>query len=701
MKNTGYARRLAGAIFATALAAVGAPGANATSPAVSVVACGLTTLQATLKPTADGTLVCGSGSPLRVRTELAKPNAARASVRSPLLAFLTLANLSIPDEESPLRAEFADACPGTSTTGAYRPQEALIPALVNAHVKAAGALASNPTGSPELHSNYSFAVQLGDGANNQQANEVRSFVDLLDGGKLINPDSGADGYDGAQAGDPTGGTPPLTSPVQGTSLLDLANEPFYAPGLRTGNGAPIPWFSVLGDRDVRASGIAPADNAAWQAFASAFATGQIKPGAIGADRMQALCDDPTLLTNPDFWAGLAANPAAVSVVAADPERRVVDRSAWIAEMFKTSGLPAGHGLERTRCTDADGKPLSRACYSWDQDPVHMIALDTTPAEGTGTGDIDAAQFAWLERDLIANSSRYFTTDGTKETARNRDRLVVVFMHHASSALDDPTDAQDQTKDAADLEALLLRFPNVMLQVDAQSERSEILPHRDADAKTAYWEINATSASEWPSQSRSIEIADNHDGTLSIFGVLFDAAAPPNARVARWANDHTDERHYGGTRPVNEDWLASAAREIAFNDPQRPSAPSAANRNVELVLRHPWGLTKPLRTILDIPKVPGGFGGFIPPPSVGGFLPNFPTGFPGGLPPQTFTGQPPFGQQTQNPTAPFYGGTSRGLAVTPTEGAGSYPTRIILMLLGAAAGASWLLQARVRRWMIGI
>ena len=39
----------------------------------------------------------------------------------------------------------------------------------------------------------------------------------------------------------------------------------------------------------------------------------------------------------------------------------------------------------------------------------------------------------------------------------------------------------------------------------------------------FWQINTASHIDWPEQSRLIEIMDNDDGTLSMFGTLLDSA----------------------------------------------------------------------------------------------------------------------------------------------------------------------------------
>jgi 3',5'-cyclic AMP phosphodiesterase CpdA len=124
----------------------------------------------------------------------------------------------------------------------------MVPHLVNSNIIAANQIAAGPiTGRP-----FDFGIQLGDAADNTQRNEVRWFIDLLDGSAannpsgLIDPDSGNhDRYEGPQGSDP------WPSPDGEHSVLELANDPFFAPGLRRADGSAIPWYSVLGNHDAK------------------------------------------------------------------------------------------------------------------------------------------------------------------------------------------------------------------------------------------------------------------------------------------------------------------------------------------------------------------------------------------------------------------------------------------------------------------
>src|SRR5438128_11245440 len=82
---------------------------------------------------------------------------------------------------------------------------------------------------------------------------------------------------------------------------------------------------------------------------------------------------------------------------------------------------------------------------------------------------------------------------------------------------------------------------------------------------------------FPMQSRLVEIVANADGTLSIFSTLYDSAAPVNPGDA---HDPTPDDG------VNQLLLASVARQVAANDPQRFAAayrPAASDGHAELLV----------------------------------------------------------------------------------------------------------------------
>ncbi len=577
---------LLGALFAMLAISFPVQTGSAAAPAQD---CGLTTLDGVVEFSAESIeagepLKCGPGQKLVVRNDLAAPKGGRAERRVPLTSFVTIADIQLADEESPLRAEWADKCEDQPAKSAFRPHETLVPALMNAHVKAATAIIR--AGSPILNDAMDFAVALGDLADNNQFNETRWVIDIFDGGKLVDPDSGADGYDGVQGTDPEGApAAPLVSPVEGKSLLELGNEPFWASGLRR-SGKPFPWYSIPGNHDVKVQGTV-ANSEAWRTFANRYAQGSLKFTDVSPQHQQEACEGG--YGDPSYYTEVFSSPGTTKVVPADPDRRLLEREEWAQEHFTTTGVPDGHGYNRDRCTNAKGELLHRLCYSWTDGNFHFIGLDSNPDEGLEDGNIDRPQWNWLKRELRKSNPISYTHKGEKRRhPKARNRMVVIFSHHPTAKMHN--DSTEGAKTEQQFINLLLRFPNVILHSAGHTHQNKIWPRENKDLGTAYWEVNTAAIADVPHQSRTIEIANNRDGTISLFAVVFDALAPPNARLMDWAaDDPTSEKALAGAKfDINEDWLASAGREIGIYDPQQDlmKVGTPKDRNAELLLPAP-------------------------------------------------------------------------------------------------------------------
>jgi len=650
--------------------------------------CGLTTIDATVEVGPDGTLVCVTpGQEVVVRQELATAQADRAARREALASFFAIADVQLADEESPARGEGADPCgerkdeegepdpiyPGVSSS-AFRPHETMVPHLMNAHIRAANAIAA--AGSPNLGDDFEFLVGLGDLADNQQYNEIRWIIDIIDGGQLIDPDTGDDpvlggeGYDGPQAEDPRGANGRTQDDDDFNaglpdSVLELANEPFWATGFRESNDLAaqrLPWYSLPGNHDVKVQGTLPDeltghhhdDMKAWRAIYRSYYTGHLKVVLqdLPPERKQKLCrafeeEDQALfieamteiLGDPEGSAGHKVVPSdqarmplyrseqmkqpgdeEACLAVATPARELASdicTSSWIDEHRDTDGIPIGHGYGREdnadspRCRDENSELLERACYSFTDGDFHYIALDSNPPEGAEKGNIDPAQFEWLERELIANSSTYFDAEGNPVTNEDgTDRLIVVFAHHPSESMENEAAPSSPGIEEEEFQQLLLRFPNVILNANGHTHQNKIWNRHNEDLGTGYWEVNTSAIADYPTQSRTIEIANNNDGTLSIFATVFDALVPPNAATMDWtADDPTSETaladhdhphpHGDDAQDINENWLASWGREVMFYDPQQSLSKlgEPGDRNVELLIEAPFDLSEDLVTSL--------------------------------------------------------------------------------------------------------
>jgi hypothetical protein len=208
--------------------------------------------------------------------------------------------------------------------------------------------------------------------------------------------------------------------------------------------------------------------------------------------------------------------------------------------------------------------------------------------------VDDPQFRWLEDELAE--------------ATAADDLVILFSHHAIQSLSadvpdevappctapdehghdvnpgcdlDPRDSQPIHL-GEDMTALLHRFPHVIAWVAGHSHVNDITPFSKPGGG-GFWMIRTAAEADWPQQSRLIELFDNRDGTLSLFGTILDHAGSATAPAGP-----ADASSY------DVDTLASVGRTLSFNDNQTGGAcmPAACgegsveDRNVELLLRDP-------------------------------------------------------------------------------------------------------------------
>jgi len=519
----------------------------------------LTTLDRAIVLGADGVLRPGPGEPHQVRTELAQAQVDREKRRRSLVVFHHFGDTQVLDEESPLRGEWQDSCPTPLSTAAFRPQEALTLQAMASLIRQANRIDRSPVTNRAVD----FALHTGNAADNAQHNELRWFIDVMDG-RQVAPDSGGPGYEGVQSESPDQRYP---------DVLSLAQIPFLPQGIR------YPWYTALGNRDVLVQGNFPPSEASRQ-----IALGGTKIIDLSPARKDEVCADPSILLDPERTQEILADKhTEVRDVTPDENRRLLARADWVEEMFNSGERPGpqGHGLTQQNVDK------SIAYYGYEHGPLAFIVLDTVNPAGFAAGSVDAAQFAWLEDEMKARSRRSFDAAGKLVEADVEDRLIVIVSHHPLERLNNPLPdpSGDERIKGPALEELLHRFPNVIAHVTGGSQVNSITPRPDAQGRSGgYWEVSTTSPVAHPMQSRLLEVADNGDATVSLFSTVYDLEAPVDPR------DAEDPTPGDG---VNEVQLASVARVVAAADPQRdPTAGglAASDRNAELLLTAPFDLS---------------------------------------------------------------------------------------------------------------
>jgi metallophosphoesterase (TIGR03767 family) len=551
------------------------------------------------------------GRPYVLRQDLATAGAGRATNRKSLAYFGQLTDFQLADEESPARVEAIDplANPGTPLSAfnaAWRPQEAMGPQVVDQAIRQINSYGTSPIeAAGHSHAHMDLVVTTGDSADNMQRNETKWVVRLLEGG-TINPNSGSSNaldylacpigtggtaeaakYTGVQDYndyidspafyDPDRPFGPWASWPKWAGLMDRAQKPFTAAGLN------VPSYVALGNHDALVQG-----NQGGNVAFELVATGCIKAMAP----MPSLTDPLAQLSPAYLQQLLATNPGQTVLVPPDPQRQFVSKQQYRSLHF-TGAQADGHGFGLVSPAELTASNGSAAYYAWSPKPgFRFIALDTTSGAGvvghSANGNIDAPQFAWLT--------------GQLDAAAAANQLVIVYGHHPIRSLDaslpdeaappcllpglyghdlnvgcdvDPR-SSSPIKLGADLQALLAAHKNVIAYVAGHTHENKVTPFPGTNG-TGFWGIETASEADWPQQSRLIEVMDNKDGTLSIFGTGLDTPVPAATPAP------------GNAAGFSEAQLASISRELSYNDPQNGGGTGEGtdgDRNVELLLKDP-------------------------------------------------------------------------------------------------------------------
>jgi len=511
-----------------------------------------------------------------------------------LLSFFTMSDIHITDKESPAQAIYAGVNPlntgfGEVNTSAYSPVILSTTHVLDAAVQTINALHRNPG---PAQAPFDFGMSLGDNANNNQYNELRWFIDVMDGKKIV-PSSGA--HPGAKS-------------------IDY-QKPFQSAGL----DKSIPWYQTIGNHDQYWCG-------------SLLFTDYVRKILTGKTVLDMGVDDnnfPTFDVRQNYMgvidgeteygniidAGPVAEMA-TPIVAADAKRRALSTDAspslnWMKEFFNTASAPKGHGFTRA---NLDNDFTSYTFEPKANVPLKVIVLDDTckanpyaAASSYARACLDQARYDWLVDELdkgqaegklmiitahIPVGPRANVPDNpVKAGGVPNNFLYPLFLSVCPKGKDpsvlanyEPLPPYNIVTDHM-LLTKLHTYSNLLLWLSGHRHISVVTPQPAPDPdhpEFGFWEVETSSLRDFPQQFRTFKIVRNTNNTVSIFVTNVDPAvqedpAAPHASLSPAAKS----RGYAiGANRI------SAGGTIAFTD----TTPHVYNAELVKPLPTPYSVT---------------------------------------------------------------------------------------------------------------
>ena len=504
-----------------------------------------------------GSWSLGSPLPVAVHTEL-MPAGYSDKVGSPqtkLLSFFTISDIHITDKEAPNQLLYLGQLMEQHTPTAasiYSPGIVYTTHVLDAAIQTVNALhAKNP---------LDFGLSLGDVCNSSQYNELRWYIDVLDG-KVIRPSSGAH---------------------LGEDSVDF-QKPYQAAGLNKA----IPWYQALGNHDHFYMGSFPIDSTvrpdlrASYTANTVFASGNVLTG-LEKFKERTYYMGVVDGASPDgkiIHTGPVSEKPTPPTVAADPDRRPLSKEEWIGAFFNTSTLPTGHGFGLAQAQ------TGFACYSFVPKanlPLKVIVLDNTQRSDDGFdgihgyGFLDAQRWQWLKDELAAGDAA---------------GQLMVIAAHVPIAVEEANPPQPTNKTSPmswwvnpdvnapvqnavtlpELVAELHRHPNLLMWLAGHRHVNTVKAFAGDRPENGFWQVETSSLKDFPQQLRTFEIHLNDDDTISILAINVDPAVElgtPAAKARSYAIAASqivkglgdfERRH-----PSNEDGTVFSHKSGAYN-----------------------------------------------------------------------------------------------------------------------------------------
>ncbi|MDA3876090.1 MAG: TIGR03768 family metallophosphoesterase [Halothiobacillus sp.] len=494
-----------------------------------------------------------------------------------LLSFFAFADVHMTDEESPAQVPFMGWTAPYRDSGQANLNPSAYSAVVLATTQRLNATVKTVNKTHQL-TPFDFGIVLGDVCNSGQYNELRWFIDVMDG-QWIDPDSGA----------------PETEPK-----MDY-QQAFQAEGLNSS----IPWYQVPGNHDLMWMGIGYPSEKTVIALTNNVVMERssiynpLVCGAEGSGQYVGVIDGST-----EFGDVVKYGPTnefdTPPPVAADPNRHMMDTDLtwsknYITEFTHSVSQPFGHGFDLAQSNSLAG------CYSYkpaSDIPIKVVVLDNTCklaeqgkfASFYGAGWVDAPRFTWLTNELaqaqtdnelvilachipikpyksLTNAvpqNTFYIVDGPQELTNGWKTIYQTPSEYPGCKTDD------------EMIAMLHTYPNVMMVTAGHRHMNVITPFPATEGQpveNGFWEVECPSLRDFPQQFRTYEILRNTDHTISI-------------KVTS-----VDPEHEAGSPSEKSLGYAIATRRVY--GPDAPTDESSKNANGELVV----ALTPAMQSII--------------------------------------------------------------------------------------------------------
>jgi hypothetical protein len=395
-----------------------------------------------------------------------------------LLCYLSVSDAHITDKETPCQAIYFGYQGGTnSSSPCYSPVMLYTTQVLDAAIRTANAI--------NRLTPFDFALSLGDDANGPQYNELRWFIDVVDG-QYITPSSGAHA---------------------GADTIDY-QKPFQAAGL----DPAIPWYAVLGNHDHFWMGGLPV-MASQNCFTNTdvLCLFDIFMGTIDGSTPYGNIVGMGAITN--FIVDGVTN---IPQVVADSARHSLTVSNWMREFFNTTSMPIGHGFSESNVANGF------ACYSFQPKtnlPVKVIVLDDTMSDADfalgGQACLDTNRFNWLVQELNRGQAQ--------------QELMVIAAHEPLEMIQ-----TNSPVSLTNLLATLHSYPNLLLWMCGHTHQNNIVPQPSPDPdhpECGFWEVQTASLRDFPQEFRTFELLRNTDNSISIRITDIDPDVAPGSPAA--------------------------------------------------------------------------------------------------------------------------------------------------------------------------